>query len=70
MVLNRMPTSPASTTPFFTSSARSFRCMLQGLPSYQTAADADLGFVHVVFAHAGGIEHGLAASLGFGLGDT
>ena len=38
MVLNRMPTRPAAATPFFTSSPRSLRCMLQGLPSYQTLA--------------------------------
>jgi hypothetical protein len=36
MVLNRRPTSPASSTPAFTSAARSFRCMLQGLPSHHT----------------------------------
>ena len=38
MVLNRIPTSPAASTPFLTSAARSFRCMLQVLPSYQTLA--------------------------------
>ncbi len=38
MVLNRMPTSPAATTPSFTLAARSFRCMLQVLPSYHTLA--------------------------------
>ena len=38
MVLKRMPTSPASTTLSLTAAARSFRCMLQGLPSNQTLA--------------------------------
>ena len=38
MVLNRRPTSPASATPRFTWTARSPRCMLHGLPSYQQAA--------------------------------
>src|SRR5262245_24619410 len=35
-VLKRMPTMPAAATPSFTCSARSSRCMLQGLPSNQT----------------------------------
>jgi len=38
MVLNRMPTRPASVTPCLTRAARSLRCMLQELPSYQLAA--------------------------------
>ena len=38
MVLNRIPTIPAATTPSFTLSASASRCMLQGLPSYQTLA--------------------------------
>ena len=38
MVLKRMPTRPAAATPSLTSSARSRRCMLQGLPSYHTLA--------------------------------
>ncbi len=38
MVLKRMPTRPAAATPSFTFSARMLRCMLQGLPSYQTLA--------------------------------
>ena len=38
MVLKRMPTRPAATTPSLTFAARSWRCMLQGLPSYQTLA--------------------------------
>ena len=37
-VLNCRPTSPAAVTPSFTVSARSRRCMLQGLPSYHTLA--------------------------------
>ena len=36
IVLNRIPTRSAATTPSFTFAARSFRCMLQELPSYQT----------------------------------
>src|SRR3990172_399930 len=36
IVLNRIPTMPAATTPSFTFSASDSRCMLQGLPSYQT----------------------------------
>ncbi len=38
MVLNRIPTRSASSTPRFTWSARSPRCMLHGLPSYQHEA--------------------------------
>ena len=38
MVLKRRPTRPASSTPFLTSAANRSRCMLQGLPSYQTLA--------------------------------
>lgn len=38
MVLNRMPTMSAATTPSFTFSASLLRCMLQVLPSYQTLA--------------------------------
>lgn len=33
--LNRIPTSPSATTAFFTSRARSSKCILQVLPSYQ-----------------------------------
>ena len=35
MVLKRRPTSPAALTPSLTLAARSFRCMLQVLPSHQ-----------------------------------
>src|SRR3954451_21536285 len=35
-VLNRIPTSPASTHPRFTWFPSSARCMLHGLPSYHT----------------------------------
>ena len=38
MVLKRMGTRPALATPSLTVVARSFRCMLQGLPSYHTLA--------------------------------
>ncbi len=36
MVLKRIPTRPAATTPSRTFAARSLRCILQVLPSYQT----------------------------------
>ena len=36
IVLNRNPTIPAACTPVFTCSASCMRCMLHGLPSYQT----------------------------------
>ena len=36
MVLKRMPTMPACSTPSLTAAARSIRCMLHGLPSYHT----------------------------------
>ena len=36
IVLNRIPSIPAATTPSLTLSASLLRCMLQGLPSYQT----------------------------------
>jgi hypothetical protein len=38
IVLNRMPTRPAATTPTRTSAARRSRCMLQVLPSYHMLA--------------------------------
>jgi hypothetical protein len=38
IVLKRMPTRPAATTPSFTRAPRSRRCMLHGLPSYQQLA--------------------------------
>ena len=44
MVLKRMPTSPAATTPSFTFSARPRRCMLQEFPSNQTLAMPTSGF--------------------------
>jgi len=36
IVLNLYPTRPASSTPSFTSSARSLRCMLHVFPSHHT----------------------------------
>ena len=44
IVLNRIPTHPDSATPSFTYSASRFRCMLHGLPSYQTLAMPTCGF--------------------------
>src|SRR4051812_4626275 len=44
-VLNRIPTIPAATTPSFTRFPRSARCMLQGLPSYQTEQMPTWGFL-------------------------
>ena len=38
MVLNRMPISPAWSTPSLTFAASSLRCMLQVLPSYHMEA--------------------------------
>ena len=38
MVLKRMPSRPAASTPCFTFAARSRRCMLQVLPSYHMLA--------------------------------
>ena len=38
MVLNRIPTMPAATTPSRTLAARRSRCMLQVLPSYHMLA--------------------------------
>jgi hypothetical protein len=38
IVLKRIPIKPAAATPSRTFAARSFRCMLQVLPSYQTLA--------------------------------
>src|SRR4051794_18036589 len=35
IVVKRSPTQPAAATPSLARAARSFRCMLQGLPSYQ-----------------------------------
>src|SRR3990167_7254050 len=66
MVLKRMPTSPAAVTPSFTCAARSFRCMLQVLPS-PVGDDADLGFVHVRAREAGTVKHGLRGALRLGL---
>ena len=44
IVLNRMPTMPAATTPSLTRSASRPRCMLQGLPSYHMLAMPTCGF--------------------------
>ncbi len=38
IVLKRMPTKSAATTPSFALAPRSPRCMLHGLPSYQILA--------------------------------
>src|SRR4051794_4457597 len=38
IVLNLIPTHPPAVTPALTWSASLFRCMLHGLPSYQTLA--------------------------------
>src|SRR3954467_1725449 len=38
IVLNLIPTHPPAVTPRLTWSASVFRCMLHGLPSYQTLA--------------------------------
>ena len=38
MVLNRIPTKPALSTPSLTAAARRSRCMLQLLPSYHMEA--------------------------------
>src|SRR3954453_10783763 len=43
MVLKRMPRQPVVRTPSFTRSPSWLRCMLQGLPSYQTAPMATCG---------------------------
>ena len=43
IVLNRSPTKPAAVRPVFTSAARSPRCMLQVLPSYQQLATPTWG---------------------------
>ena len=43
MVLKRMATQLAARTPSLTLSPRPLRCMLQGLPSYQTAPMATWG---------------------------
>ena len=44
MVLNRSPTAPAPSTLSRTFAARSFRCILQVLPSHQTEAMPTCGF--------------------------
>ncbi len=66
MVLNRMPTRPAATTPLLDRAAKSLRCMLQVFPSYHMAVDADLRLLHVVFGEAGAVEHGCEAPWLFG----
>ena len=38
IVLKRIPMRSAATTPCFTNPPSSFKCMLQGLPSYHTLA--------------------------------
>src|SRR6056297_2720230 len=75
-LLNRIPTQSAATTPSFTAPARSSRCMLQGLPSYQIEpmhvagialvpdrADAHLRLVEVGLAETRRVEHRLRGSL-------
>ena len=66
MVLKRMPTRPAAATPSLTFSASVSRCMLHGLPSYQTLAMPTCGLCHILFGEAGGVEHGLGGALGGG----
>src|SRR5438552_14348214 len=44
IVLKRKPTKPAARTPSFTFSASCSRCILHGLPSYQTLATPTCGF--------------------------
>ena len=70
MVLNRMPTSPAATTPSFTWSASVVEVHVAGVALVPDAGDADLRLLHVVFGQAGAIEHGLAGALRFGLRDV
>ena len=70
MVLKRNPTSPAAARPSLTFSASRRRCMLQGLPSYQTLAMPTWGFVHVFLAKTGGVEHGLRGALRSRLRDS
>src|SRR5829696_8283227 len=43
IVLKRMPTQFDAATPSFTCPPRSCRCMLHGLPSYQTASMPSCG---------------------------
>ena len=44
MVLKRIPTMACASTPSFTFSARSSKCMLQVLPSYHTLEMPTCGF--------------------------
>ena len=45
MVLKRIPTRPAWTTPSLALAARSLRCMLQVLPSYHIEAIPTCGLL-------------------------
>ena len=69
IVLNCQPTSPAATTPFFTSRGQVQEVHVAGVAFEPHAGDADLGLVHVGFGEAGGVEHRLRGALRFGLGD-
>ncbi len=40
------------------------------IPLVPDAGNADLGLVHVLFGHAGAVQHGLRGALGGGLGDA
>jgi hypothetical protein len=69
MVLNRIPTRPASTTPCLILCASPSRCMLQGLPSYQHAAILIWGVSRSERRSPVDQQHGLRCTLALGLGD-
>ena len=67
IVLNRMPTMPAASTPSFTCAARSMQVHVAGVALVPDAGDADLRLVHVLVGQAGGVEHRLRGALRLGL---
>ena len=69
IVLNRMPTSPAACDALLHLGGQVQQVHVARVALEPHAGDADLRLLHVVFRHAGGVEHGLRGALRFGLRD-
>ena len=70
IVLKRMPTSSAATTPSFTCAGEIVEVHVARVALVPAARDADLRLVHVGFGEARRVEHGLRRALALGLRDA
>ena len=61
---------PGGLHPFLDLGGQIQQVHVAGVSLVPHAGDADLGFVHVGFGHAGAVEHGLRSTLRFGLRDV